>query len=411
MYRKLTEMIGGLGHIGRFNRNCRLVFLSSMLTGAAQGAFTVSFNLYVLALGIRTDVLGKILSASPLAHAVGSIPAGFLAELVGYKNAFTLIFSLTGMGQLLQVSFADPLLIGIGAFIAGLAFTGGFVVRNPFLTANTSAEMRTEAYSTSSILMSIASALGALWAGFGPNLFRGVVPDLATAYRYTLYIAAFVGALSLIPTTYMSSQMPKERREVSWAPYLWGIDLFTVQNAIVALFMGLAMGIIGPFANIYFVKHLGTTREFFSTISALTLFPSIIGLSLGPVIAKRLGRVRAVTVLHLLVPVFVVMLAVTNQPWLGTVAYWGYRVLFTIAPIILVAFMIETATPKAKVAAAAWHNGSFWLGQAIAAPIAGYLLNLADYATPAYLAAAAAIALAVCNQVFFGRLEKRASGR
>ena len=406
MLKRLAGPLISIGRIGQFNMNCRLVFLSSMLSGAAQGAFTVSFNLYVLALGIRTDVLGRILSASPLAHAVGSIPAGFLAEVIGFKKAFTLIFSLTGMGQLLQVSFPDPFLIGMGAFVAGLAFTGGFVVRQPFLAANTPEELRTQVYSTASILMSIASALGALLAGFGPGWFRAVTPDLATAYRYTLYIAASLSLLSLVPTAYIRAQQPKQRRELSWAPYLWGIDRFTVQNAIVALFMGLSMGIIGPFANIYFVQRLGTTREYFGTISALTLFPSIIALSLGPVLARKLGKVRTVTFLHLLVPAFVIMLALTTQPWIGTLAFWGYRVLFTIAPTILVAFMMQQATAKAKVAAMAWHNGSFWLGQAVAAPVAGYLLNLADYATPAYLAAGAAIALAVCNQVFFGRLEK-----
>ena len=63
-----------------FNRNVRLLLLASMLGGMAQGIFGVDFNLYILSLGMEPDTLGNILSAGPLAHALASIPIGFLSE-------------------------------------------------------------------------------------------------------------------------------------------------------------------------------------------------------------------------------------------------------------------------------------------------------------------------------------------
>ncbi len=74
-----------------FNRNVRLSFSANLLNGLSQGIFLVVFNLYILEMGISADVLGGILSASPLAQALGSIPIGFLAEVIGFRKVFVLI--------------------------------------------------------------------------------------------------------------------------------------------------------------------------------------------------------------------------------------------------------------------------------------------------------------------------------
>lgn len=397
--------------VGRFSSNIRLVFLASMLSGLAQGMFTVIFNLYILSLGIGPDVLGRILSAGPFAQAVGSIPAGFVAEIVGYKKAFAVIYGATGLSQLAQVTTSSTLLIFAAAFMGGLAFAGDFVVRLPFLAANTPPSERTQVYSLSSIIFSLSVSLGALLAGYGPNLLLALVPNLTEAYRYTLCGAGILTLASLVPIYYVKAQSMRARQRISLHPYLWGIDRFTAQQAIVSLFVGLGMGLVAPFLNIYFVYRLQTTREFFGNVTALSLLPVVLAIALGPVIAARLGKVRTVTVLRLLIPASVVAMAITTQPLVGTAAYWVYRALFSMSQPISFAFAMEAAERKAVVATAAWLNVTFWLGSAIAAPVTGVYLARSNYATPFYMAAVAALLAAVCNQCFFGSKEKRLLAR
>ncbi len=395
-----------VSHLAHFNRNVRLCFLASMLSGMAQGAFTVIFNLYIVALGIGPEVLGRILSAGPFAQAVGSIPAGFLAEIIGYKSAFAIIYGATGLSQIAQVASANALLIFAAAFVGGLAFAGDFVVRLPFLAANTSESERTHVFSLSSLIFSMSLSLGALLAGYGPDLLRSLTSDLIVAYRYTLYAAGALTLLSLFPIALIKAQAVRARHKISLHPYLWGMDRFTVQAAIASGFVGIAQGLVGPFLNLYFVYHLGTTREFFGNVTALSLLPVVLAVALGPAIAMRMGKVRSVTILRLLVPLSLFLMAVTTQPLLGTAGYWAYRALFMMSQPISFAFAMQAAERKAVVAASAWLNVTYWLGNAIAAPVTGIYLAHLDYATPFYLAAVAAVLAGLSNQIFFAPKEK-----
>ncbi len=86
-----------VNEVRSLNRNCRLGFVATVLSGMSIGIFNVVFNLYALSLGIEADVLGGILGAGPLAMALGSIPAGFLAERAGFRKAFLVIYGVAGL--------------------------------------------------------------------------------------------------------------------------------------------------------------------------------------------------------------------------------------------------------------------------------------------------------------------------
>ncbi|MGC8787796.1 MAG: MFS transporter, partial [Anaerolineae bacterium] len=182
-----------------FNRNIQLLLLSSLLSGIAQGIFNVDFNLYILSMGMNAAILGRILSVGPYAHAIGSIPIGFFGEVVGYKRAFILIYLLAGSCQLLQVATRDVWLIMAAAFVAGLAFSGDFVVRLPFLAANSDGNSRAHVFSASSVLTSVAMAIGSFIAGYLPNLFAKVAPDITISYRYTLCLAGVLTLIGVLP--------------------------------------------------------------------------------------------------------------------------------------------------------------------------------------------------------------------
>ena len=393
--------------IGQFNRNVRLSFLASAMSGIAQGIFAVTFNLYILSLGIGENVLGAILSAAPFAQAIGSIPASIAGEIIGYKNAFAVIFGATGLGQLAQAATPVAPLIFVAAFMGGLGYAGDFVVRLPFLAANTSPPERAHVFSISSMIFSVALALGGLFAAYAPHLLRSVAPDLTTAYRYTLYVAGSLTLASVIPSLLLHHQVDHARERNTLSIYLWGMDRFTFQQAVVSLFVGLSIGAVLPFANLYFINHLGSSREFFGIISALAIVPAVVTTALGPVLAARLGSVRAVTVLRLVIPAALVVMAITTNPLLGAVAFWAFRSLFMMAQPLSFAFAMEAAKPRAKAAASAWLNVTFWLGNAVAAPVTGIFLARSNYAAPLLLSAVAVGLAAACNHFFFGPLQGR----
>jgi MFS family permease len=403
MTSSLRQRAAAYAHQARqLNRNCRLVFVSSALNGTAQGIFSVVFNLYILSLGVRPDVLGRILSAEPFAQALGSIPVGFMTEIVGFRNSFLSIYGVSSLAKLVQSSLAVLPIIALAGFIGGLAYSGDFVVRLPFLAANTDGPQRTYAYTFQNMLFGVSVSLGALFAGFAPNLLLRVTPNLTLAYRYTLYAAAGLSLLSLLPLSQLREPRTVSHRKISLYPYLNGMDRFTRQQALVSLFVGLSFGTLMSFANVYFVYGLKTSREFFGTISALTVVPITLATALGPAIANRLGTVKAVSWLRYAIPVSLLTLALTRNPWVATFAYWGQRALAMTSQPLSFAFAMEEASPKAKTAVSAWLNVTFWLGIGISAPVTGHFIARSDYASPLYLSAVAIFLAGLSNQIFFG---------
>ena len=390
----------------KLNTNIRLLLLSSVLSGIAQGIFGVDFNLYILSIGIEPGALGKILSAGPFAHALAAIPIGFLGELLGYRVAFVAIYLVGGLSCLAQVSTENAYLISAAAFVGGLALSGNFVVRMPFLAANTEPSERTHVFSINSLFYSLTYAVGALFAGYLPNILRWVTTDQTTQYRYTLYLAGIGMVLSVVPILFIKSQGPRHHRKISLKPYLWGMDAFTVKSAGIELFIGLTLGLVLPFANLYFILHLGTSREFFGTAAALSVIPISILAALGPVLARRLGNGRAIVISRYLVPLSTVVMALAATRAVGTGGYWSYRALFNMSQALWFAYAMGAARESAKTALSAWLEITFWLGQALAALVTGSLLAGANFVLPLYLSSAAALITALLTQLFIRQRAK-----
>jgi MFS family permease len=387
------------------NRNCKLTFAASLLNGLSQGMFLVVFNLYIISMGIQADALGGILSAGPLAQAIGSIPIGFLAEKIGYRKVFIMIYAVSGLAKLVQVYNNSIPLIAGAAFLGGLALAGDFVVRLSFLAENSSPSNRTKIYSMNSAIFSLSLAIGSLVAGYLPNLFEYFNFDLVTAYRYTLYLAGLLAILAIIPSGQMVDAPRLHVRKISLSPYLWGIDRFTVQQAITSLGVGLSIGMISPFMNLYFVYHLGSKREFFGAVSALSIIFTMTALSLGPYLARRLGTVSTVTYFRLLIPVFLIIFAFTGNQYVGSGAFWVQGALFQMTQPLSFAFAMRAASAKAQTAASAWLNVTFWLGIAMVAPVVGNFIVRSDYRSPLFLAGAAVALAGILNQLFFRPVE------
>jgi len=151
-----------------------------------------------------------------------------------------------------------------------------------------------------------------------------------------------------MPVCFLAPQVRRHERKISLKPYLWGIDSLSVKSAGIELFIGLTLGLIVLFMNLYFVFHLNTSREFFSTVEALATSAEV-----------------------------------------GSGGYWGYRALFTMSQWLWLAVAMGTASAKARVAMSAWLEITFWLGQALAAIITGSLLAKSNYVLPFLLSTAA----------------------
>jgi predicted MFS family arabinose efflux permease len=326
-----------------------------------------------------------------LAQALGSIPAALLAEKIGHRRAFLIAYGIAGISHFFRIWNGSIALTLVASFFSGLALAGDFVVGLPFIAANSSEKERTYAFSTSTLLNNLCYSLGALLGGFGPTLLRSPTLSLTTRYRLTLGFASALILLAVVPMYMIRGEQPRSRERISLWPYLGGMDSFTRTVALIELFLGLAIGLIIPFMNVFFVYRLGATRELFGTVSAISLLPSLIGTALGPALARKMGTIRSIASMRVLVALSIVFMGVATSSLLGAPALWSYQVLFMLSQPIWFAYAMANASPRAKAPVAAWINLTYWLGNALAAPVTGRLFARSHYAVPFYLAAVSAL--------------------
>lgn len=387
-----------------FRRNVRLYLWVSVIDGAARGIFSVVFNLYILSLGIEADVLGLIAAAAPLATALGSIPAGFVTEVLGHKRALALIYATLGLSIALQVSVLTVPWIVAAAFLGGLASAGSFVVRLPFLAANSDRSQLTYAISASLLLFNLANAAGALLGGYLPSWARWVSPRLSVAYRLTMYVAAAVAVLAVVPVWRMSAAGTGVKKRISPSLYLWRLDGTTVKVGAIAICRGLSLGVTIPFLNVFFVYHLGASREFFGTVRALEIVPRSLATALGPAVASSIGLVRSVALMRSLAAIPILAMTAAALPILAALAVWVYRVTAGMAQPLTFTLAMQAANEATRGVTAAWLNVAFWLGNTLAAPVTGWFIAQSNYLAPFYLSALATVVAGLLNYLFFGSL-------
>jgi MFS family permease len=388
--------------IARLSKNVYLLFVAIALSNMSIGIFQVAFNLYALSLGIRADLLGAILAAGPLAQFVGAIPVSMFGERLGHKRAFLGVYTLAGLAHLAQASLVVPALICVAIFVNALAISGNFVVRLPFLAAHTSASERKLAFSMSSILQAASTALGALLGGYVPSLLQAITPDLTLAYRYTLYGAALLTLSAAVPIVMISEvERPRPTGSFSLRPYFQGVGRVTRRLALVEFCLGLMFGLTVPFMNVFFVHYLGTSREFYGTVSALMIIPIILATACGPALAARLGTIRMVSGARLLIPCATLAIALSRLPGVSAVAMWAENALFQMSEAQSFAFAMDVSDGKEKSITSAWMNTVYWLGQGLTIPLVGFFFACSSYTVPFYLASIAAASAAVLTYVFF----------
>ena len=161
-------------------------------------------------------------------------------------------------------------------------------------------------------VQAMAATLGNLGGGILPRVVLAVVPSLGagsvTTYRVTLLIGVAVASLALIPLARINPDVGERRGEMASVRAQQEVSPRRTRNATrwdfgIFLFTGgllaVATASVVPFYNVYLTR-LGAGTEAVGYIYAgASLFAAFVSL-FGPVLAARLGQLRASMVLRLL---------------------------------------------------------------------------------------------------------------
>jgi MFS family permease len=299
-----------------FQRPARLFLLATTLDGIVFSAWSLFFNFYILERGFSKDFLGLVNAMPAVATLLLGLPAGLLSDRIGRKRAMVLGVCVSIIGMGLQVTVSSPTLILAMAFLTGAASSLYFLSQAPFMMKASDKDNRTLLFSLNFGLVTLAGAVGSLFAGQLPALFGSwldVSPSSAAAYQAVLLVSVALSFLTLIPLLMINEGGKKtknERRTTEEDTHLSHVlrsssalkDLklvlskpLTHQLALPNLCIGLGAAILIPYINVFFRERHAMPDSTLGVMFSLSAILTGVGSIAGPRLASNLGsKIRAV---------------------------------------------------------------------------------------------------------------------
>lgn len=388
----MSALLDYIARIKAFSRNARLFLLAGLLGALYQQVYGVLGNLFLLQAGLDADFLGVMVAVSSLSNAIFALPAGMLSDRFGRKRLVVVGAMLGFLGQLMLVARPTPGFVILSALVGG---TGGamlMVSTSPFLAENSTGEERAHLFSVNAATWTISGVLGSFLGGAMPLMFgrlMGGAPDSLLAYRLTLFSALLLLGLSIVPYSMLQERRMSraERRAQPMRIILPSRDLMfrlLVPEAI----LGLGAGLIIPFLNVYFARHLGASAAQVGTIFSVMSLATTIAILGAPFLDRSLGTVKAAVYTRILSVPLLLTIALTNSLWVGAVAAWFRSALMNASMPLVSKFNMEVSAPSERATLSSLVGMTWTIGWALGARIGGRWMEIYSYNFPYFFTAA-----------------------
>ena len=384
MVRSLVEEVASTTR--EITPNARLFLLATLLSWVGLAVNQVVFNLYLVEGGYGADLVGGVTSMMGLGMAATALPAGYLADRIGRRACLLLgsvavAVALLGRGLSLSPGalFASTLAVGAGQALITIA-------ASPFMIENSAEYERTHLFSMHFVVVLLGGLLGNVMGGELPGVLERNVGSTLLAYRWTLVAGALASLLGAWPLLSVREAAPHEREPHAPARARDHRELLT-RLGVNFLLVGFGAGLIMPFFNLYFAQRYGADAgqigTYFSVAQVLTLVATLT----GPLLARRYGKLKALTVLQLVSLPFLVTLGFETTLAVSVAAFWLRSIFMQMSSPLVTSYAMEQIPPALRARAQAIDNMCWYIGWAVSAALSGQVMERFGFEWPYYLTA------------------------
>jgi MFS family permease len=413
----MRRILNYFRQFARFRRNARLYLLSNALSGMTLGIFLVLYNLYLTSLGYRADFVGAVLFSGTIGAGLAIFPAGLCVDRWSGKWILigsSLLIGLVGIGTIL---FRQPGPLLVCAFLSGVGAAFALVINAPFLTRNSVPAERPDLFSLNIVLTQIATVLGEVVGGALPVWFArspwwmGSLPAwlnwlLAAqteprSYQLALLVAGVIAVPSFIPLFLLSEDHPAQSRQhpaseqqaVPWRDWLdstrrWvrpaSLRVLLVSPFIALVLVqtltGLGAGLLIPYFNLFFVRHLHASSALFGLLDGAANGLSAFTTLCAPWLARRIGRVNSIALTRLCSLPLMLIIGFTGFLPLAAGLYPLREGLMDMSNGVLQVFSMEEVEERHRGIANSAYQASYQVAWALTSSLAGLVIVYAGYA-------------------------------
>ncbi len=367
------------------SRDIKLFLLYSLISNVGIGVFTLLYNLYLVQLGHEEDYIGRWNSVNTLVMAIVALGMGMLINRVGVWRTVSqglVIFLVTSVFACLVT---DPTLLLVFAGLSGAGTAFLFVPTMPFIVDLTRSHERHHVAALAFSLNSLSITFGSLLGGWMPrslSLFTGITAQSAEAYRYTLLVGLAFAGFALLPLLLMSGERKRaiphdeDDRPAHGAPPV--SDPRTVRRHMTVFIavgglMSLGAGALFPFYNVFLERQGASAGQIGLIFSAAGLMAAFVGL-MSPMVAQRIGSLKAVVLVRLAPAPFYLLLMLTPNLPVAIVAHMLRTTSINMAWPIDSTYISDVLPARARASVFSFRSGAWNFGWSLSSFAAGGLI-------------------------------------
>lgn len=370
-----------------FKVNAKLLLANVLLRFIGYGIFSLLFNLYILQIGYDVDFIGYLTALNNIAVALMAIPSGFIIDRFGLKRPLVISYSLFILFTILLAINTNYFSLIIFNIALGFTFSIIRVIRNPFLTKFSTKVERTHLFGFAFGLLMIGSVIGNVIGGYFPKFFKvftSLTNDIII-YRLSLLSGAIISSIGLISILKIGKDNITSSKKLSKRTFKIKFSKLYAKLLLPHLLLSLGAGLVMPFLNVFFKKHLNANVSQIGIIFALGSFITGIASFLVPFVTKRIGKVKSIGILQISSLPFLLMIALIPNLTLVAIFYIVRQVLMNIASPIYTTFVMEAVPDKDKGTISGYITFIRGLGWAISSSYSGILMKNYGYNFPFFI--------------------------
>jgi MFS family permease len=412
-------------------RNARFYLIAGGLSAITMGVFGAVYNLWLVALGHSFTFVGTLATAGYVGAGLGALVAGRLVDWLGPRQVLLASSIVAAAGIAAQLLLPEIPVLLSGSVVTGIGAAAFAVAAPPFLARAAGPEVRDDLFSLDTAVALAGAAVGSAAGGQGAALLLGAEVAPLWAYWWTLAGASAVGASSFVALLmteekHNSPPAPTGGQQAKWAgfearvtddaaPKLGWVKVLrepaVFRLAMFSSLIALGAGLFIPYLNLFFVQELGASPAVYGWLGALATVTRLLATLAAPVLAGRIGAVRAIGGTQLVsIPLLLVL---GFSPWLalaGT-ALLVRGALMNMAAPLQMSFRMTVLPPRMH----GTGNATIWVAdsavRAVSTFAGGWLIDQVGFRPPYAVTAAVYAAAAVLFLRWFGGSGNRLPNR
>ncbi len=377
-----------------------------MLVGMAWATFMLLFNLYMRERGFAEGVIGQVLSMQSIGMVTMAIPVAMLVSRRSARGMLVMASLGVAAGFTMQTLVESEPFILAASFLAGGMLVVAHVISAPFLMAHSTTAERTHVFSLSFAAMLGSGLITHFGAGSLHEVLTGVTGSSLMAYRWVLLLGCSCAVVGAIVFSRVPSGVVGERDKRRGMREFWeakGKLLFKLTFPF--FLVGMGAGLIIPFLNLYFQDRFGLTPQTIGVYYGLVQASMIIGVLIGPELARRYGMVRTVVLTEWASLPFMLILAFTGNLPLATAAFLLRGALMNLGVPIANNYMMERVGLADRALVNSWSRIAWSLSWAVTTIIGGAMIEHGGYVLPLLLACGLYVASSLLYFIYFRKVE------